>query len=997
MKLLSFILLWFFLSSNGQSYTTQWYNMDNGLPQNSIKDIVKDQYGFIWLSMEGRILRYDGSNFVQYKDFKLKNLSFGDFYGNIKKDSIAVFNTSETKVLLISRRKPEVIPADNEFAPGSAKEKRYKRIIKNNITTRYVSHYIDSYFVRLDTGSYYFEDNSIVYVDRKSKKTTKLATDFPWSRLNKLFVHGEYIFIGDPANKRMLQLYKGKFSVVEVPLMYNDPETKIYWQQITGQVFLINHGKIYRSHFSEGNLQLTYLLEYKEIDKEISGAMFYDEASNKLYIGSSINGLKILSLSDFSVSRKNLPYQDEVCYAATPYGSNSILTQEGIRYYHNQSKRIYKAPQSYDKRYIVQDDSGNLIYRENNSIHIRYKNTGFTKYDSITFKRKEIDGLYKSGGLYMASALSGKQAYLYIFNHDRFEEIQKVIPCKDNIDAVLRYNEDLLYLGSSNGIYVFSFTQNRMIKQIGKNLPVKQIIRTKDGNIWFTTYNRGIYLLKDQKAVKVPTDKNDFLANAHYILEDSNSNLWISSDNGLFMINKNMLLQYMKCPKGAITYYRYSKKNGFLNNEFNGSANPCAHVLEDGQFVFPSMAGFVFFYPEKVRTYYPGTHDVYLERAKIKGKMVELKDHLFLECGYKDAELYIDIPYYADWENIYIQAKLLDGKYSQWVDIKSDKIFRLANVEPGKYTLLVRFLSSENGKFVYKSLPVEVEAYFYQTLIFKILIVGVIILILIIIIQARTNFLRVKNKVLKNTLIHKDKELQETNTKLKNESDYQKKLVESISHDITTPVKFIALLSQELAQSGDIRTQKKYFDSIYKTSEQLYKFTLSLKEYTELYKQESSTEEEYLIYDLIETKKLLFEEIAAQKNTFIYNFCDHHLKTKVNKNILLVVFHNIIDNAVKNTSDGDIIITSACTGTYLEICITDTGNGMSDEQREYYSGLFRKREHGHLILKNYGLGLHMVVQLVMKINSKMTFHKNTPKGTIIKILIKYDKKNINCR
>ncbi len=85
MKLLSFIVLLFFICSNGQSYTRQWYTMDNGLPQNSIKDIVKDKHGFIWLSMEGRVLRYDGSNFVQYKDFKLNNLSFGDFYGNIKK------------------------------------------------------------------------------------------------------------------------------------------------------------------------------------------------------------------------------------------------------------------------------------------------------------------------------------------------------------------------------------------------------------------------------------------------------------------------------------------------------------------------------------------------------------------------------------------------------------------------------------------------------------------------------------------------------------------------------------------------------------------------------------------------------------------------------------------------------------------------------------------------------------------------------------------------
>ncbi len=101
--------------------------------------------------------------------------------------------------------------------------------------------------------------------------------------------------------------------------------------------------------------------------------MFYDDASRKLYIGSSINGLTILSLSDFSVSRKSLPYQDEVCYAAIPYGENSVLTQEGVRYYKNKSERLYKAPQSYDKRYIFQDDSGNLVYRENNSIHIRYK------------------------------------------------------------------------------------------------------------------------------------------------------------------------------------------------------------------------------------------------------------------------------------------------------------------------------------------------------------------------------------------------------------------------------------------------------------------------------------------------------------------------------------------------------------------------------------------------------------------------------------------------
>ncbi|BAP33334.1 uncharacterized protein CHSO_4297 [Chryseobacterium sp. StRB126] len=961
--------------------------MDNGLPQNSIKDIVKDKYGFIWLSMEGQILRYDGSNFVLYKDFKLNNLSFGDYYGNIKNDSIVVFNNSEKNILLISQREPKVIPYKKESYPDVPNDNRiYKRLVKNNVTARYVS-FIDSYFVQLRTGTYYFENNSIIYIDRKSKKRTKFNFDFPRNRLKRLFIHGENVFISDSGNKKLLQLYQGKYSYTDAPSVYTDPETRIYWQQITGQVFMINHGKIYRSQFSEGRLSLSYLLEYKNIDKEISGAMFYDDTFRKLYIGSSINGLKILSLSDFSVSKKNLPYQDEVCYAALPYGGNSVLTQEGIRYYNNKSERLYKAPQSYDKRYIFQDDSENLVYRENNSIHIRYKNTGFTKYDSISFDRKEIDGLYKNGGMYMISVSDRTRFYLYILDCDNFKKTKRIIPCEDNIDTILRYNEDLLYLGGSNGIGIFSLSKNKIIERIGQNIPVKQVIKTRDGNIWITTYNQGIYLLKDHRVIKIPADKNDFLANAHHILEDKNSNLWISSNNGLFKINKIKLLESLKTPQEPVTYYRYTKESGFSNNEFNGSADPDANILGNGQFVFPSMEGFVFFTPQNVKTYFPAARDLYLEKAKVDGKMIRLKDHLLLECGYKNAEIYLDIPYYANLENIYLQAKLIGEENSQWINIKNDRTFRLSNIEPGKYQLLVRFLSSETGKFVYKSFPIEVEAYFYQTLSFKILMVGLIILILMIGIQIRTNFLRLKNKVLKNTLVHRDKELQETNDKLKNEFDYQKKLIESISHDITTPVKFIALLSQELTQSEDTRTQKKYFDSIYKTSEQLYKFTLSLKEYTELYKQENTTVAEYQIYDLIETKKLLFEEIAAQKNTYIYNFCDHHLTVKINKNILLAVFHNVIDNAVKNTSDGEIIITSTSSEQHIEISITDTGSGMSAEQRTYYSELFRKKGNEHLIFKNYGLGLHMVIQLMMKINGEMTFYENTPKGTIIKIHI----------
>jgi len=197
MKLLYFISFLFVLNVNGQNYTTQWYNTDNGLPQNSIKDIVKDRYGFIWLSMEGRVVRYDGSNFVQYRNFTFKNLSFGDFFGSIKKDSITVFNASEKDLLLISQRKPGAVSSDQSVEPvGTINQKVYKQLVKNNVTVRFIS-YIDSYFVKLSTGSYYFENNGITYVDNKSKKSTTVDLKFSRSKLRKLFIHGDYVFVAD--------------------------------------------------------------------------------------------------------------------------------------------------------------------------------------------------------------------------------------------------------------------------------------------------------------------------------------------------------------------------------------------------------------------------------------------------------------------------------------------------------------------------------------------------------------------------------------------------------------------------------------------------------------------------------------------------------------------------------------------------------------------------------------------------------------------------------
>jgi signal transduction histidine kinase len=985
MKLFCWIAFFSFTLFSGQNYTTKWYGMDNGLPQNSVKDIIKDKYGFIWLSTEGGIVRWDGDNFTLYNNFKLKNLSFAFFCGNSKNDSIFIYNDFFRERLIITQRNVKQIAVDPAERPSFFRDNvSYYQYVKTTLVSKADPYF--KYYIKFPKCLYYFNKENVRYEDEISGQSTEINLKFPNIRFNKFFAHKDRIFIADPGEKKILQLHKGKLSSITGPAIYTDPHSKIYWQQSTDQVLIINNGNVFLSTFDGRELKAKFILQYKDIDKETSHSMFYDEKENKLYIGSLINGLKILSLSNFYISKKNVPYENEVYYAALPFGKSSVLTQQGFVFSKDKAVKEFSTRLYTEERYLIYDNNGNLICRDNNSIQKRYKASHFTKYDSVTFHRKYIEGIFKSGGLYMAAVSKDELKTLYIYENDQFKNIVHTFNFNNDIKSVLRYNDDLLYVGGSGGLYVLSLSKNKVVKNIAKDLPIKEIIRTKDGNVWLTTYGRGFYFLKKDEVVKLPADKNNYIETAHTLQEDHRSNFWISTNNGLFKVSKHSLLQYVQDKKTIVPYYRYTKTDGFSNNEFNGNANPASNVLADGQFVFPSMEGFVFFKPEEIKTYFPKPDDIFIERMRINdGIITYFNGKLNLKKDYNKAEIFIDMPYYANIENIYLQAKL-EGS-GNWINIKNDRKFLINNVKPGEYNLMVRFLTRKNGSFVYKTIPVEIEAYFYQTTAFRILVLLLLIMIVLLIVWIRTN-------ILQKNLNIKDKELQETATtlqltkeKLKDEAQYQKELVSSITHDITTPVRFITMLSKKLMEAKDAETQKMYFDSIYNSAEKLHKFTFGLKKYTELFKQQNVPDEDYYLNDIIEEKRMLFDEIALQNNTSIINECDPDVKVRINPNILLAIFHNLIDNAVKNTSDGEIIISAVSKNSMVEVQVADTGTGMSKEKMEYYNNAFKSTDTEKLSFKSNGLGLHMVNQLVRKIDSEIFFKQNL-KGTTVVLNIK---------
>ncbi len=294
-----------YINFYGQRYTSTWYNIDNGLPQSSAKAIAKDKYGFIWISTENGIVRYDGSSFITFNNFRVNNLHFGEFIGDPLQDSITVLNNFQQNKIIIKNRFPRLTRLySNDKAVFSEENSSLHRVTNNIINS---SFYNDvHYYIRLKNSTYLFkEKDTITYRDEKGKET-KITLPFSNRDLNNIFVFNEVLFINDMKARKTYSIDKGKVSVSAKPTLFNDPETKIYWQQVTKQIFIINRNNIYIVKCNGVDLALKFLVKYDEIGSHSYCSMYYGKDFNRLYLGTLNNGLNVLKLSDFHVAKRKL-------------------------------------------------------------------------------------------------------------------------------------------------------------------------------------------------------------------------------------------------------------------------------------------------------------------------------------------------------------------------------------------------------------------------------------------------------------------------------------------------------------------------------------------------------------------------------------------------------------------------------------------------------------------------------------------------------------------
>jgi K+-sensing histidine kinase KdpD len=246
-----------------------------------------------------------------------------------------------------------------------------------------------------------------------------------------------------------------------------------------------------------------------------------------------------------------------------------------------------------------------------------------------------------------------------------------------------------------------------------------------------------------------------------------------------------------------------------------------------------------------------------------------------------------------------------------------------------------------------------------------------------------------KLKIQKEKLHTFIRDLEKTKENLSIEIIQHKKIIGTISHDIRSPLKYIQLIAEYLSntteKNGDL-VSNKHASSIQKSAAQLYDFTKTLIHYSQIYIEDKNYQQKpYLVFDLIESKKSLFEEIALNNHTKIINVTNQNLNSDLNINIISIVIHNLLDNAVKNTHNGSIEVGAKFKNEKLTYWVKDSGSGMNEDIINYYMNLFNKKNSEKLILSTSGMGLHLVLELLILLKGKISFSSTDNIGTVVTI------------
>ncbi|WP_159469851.1 two-component regulator propeller domain-containing protein [Dyadobacter sp. 3J3] len=980
------------------------YTDENGLPQNSIKAIVKDRWNFLWIGTEDGLVRFDGQKFYTYNKSVIPILSnrisgfipFIKTYNTQNKEFAAIGERGEM-IKIVAGGHVVIDSSTFKFnTPNMPFVKNFKG--KTDIIQSFPYRFPlpadrNPFLIPAGNNTYYVWSLDRVEFFIKSKKQSSVAGNFkevflidshPYATLQ----NGRFVNLEAGISPENINL-EGDIAH-DVSFSKKRSNYKLFWNNISQRTYVYFNKKFYSLTRLKNStvLQTRLLLKDFDFDEFNITTVYCDKEPGYLFLGSHTNGLFVLRHKNFETKEIEFQGGDNVFYAQKPVSFDGILSSQGFLF-----EKIPKGRDIFNLPAFAKDNSRYYMAMNRDSSFWIGNSDLVAKMDNVGKKRLLIHKLpEKFKALYVDGRdtlwIGGLRDVLFSLNTLNQKSVPKVLfrgPFGE-ITCMLRLPGTYLLLGTTKGLFKFNIRSKHLesIKGI-EQANIRSLYYSK-GETWITTYGDGLFYLKNTKITKLPLDKNLFLATSHCIVEDKNGFFWITTNKGLFQVSKMDLLNFLNKKQQFVYYLYYDKRHGFATNEFNGGCQPCGLTLGDGTVSFPSMDGFVWFNPKKIKPELPD-EKIYIDRIELEGNIILEKAEIEIPDDFRQLKIAVVTPYYNNRNNLRIDYSFQKaGEKSVWLPISNDFDIQIPNTSSAHHDLLIRkYNGFEKNNFSFKTIKIYIRPAWYETQTFLFLATLILIVLFWVILRLRTTYLL--NKERKKNLYK--------------QYHISRQIVAAINHDIQTPLHYISNSFTEIQNRLKKNNSSDFF--ITKMSEETINTINYARSHTSnllnyIKSQNSGSRDslkidEVSVYEIVEHSSQILSGTANYREIQIINRVPEDFKVKTDVQLLSVIIQNILDNAVK-LSMSTITISSISGSEFQEIVIVDTAGGIPDEILKWLNHTYKSYDNW---LRDYdypnhkGLGLVIVKDLTILLGIKLSAEK-TESGSLIRLTFSNEKR-----
>lgn len=349
----------------------------------------------------------------------------------------------------------------------------------------------------------------------------------------------------------------------------------------------------------------------------------------------------------------------------------------------------------------------------------RFRQGCFTLYDT---RRGLPDPfpftLYGSetGGLWLGTE-SGE---LLHYEDDRF---QPVLSLGERINALLRDRRGSLWIGTyKRGVHRWRNGVDTVIGREMYDAPRKIMSLFEDchGVLWIGTEGEGLYAWRDERLRRF-TRRDGLPDNTCYgMLEDDKGHLWVSSNQGVFRLNRRNVRAVLDGGESRFTPLVLSYKDGVLSRECSGGYCPSCWRSRDGHLWFLTIRGICRIDPERI-AFDRQPPPVLVDGVDGDGRSYVPRDSVIIAPGNGDVLVSFTSPTFIDPEAVRFHY-YLHGHTRHWVEAGTARQAAFFNLCPGRYRFEVR-ASFGDDHFLYSSAAVtlHIRAKWYRCTWFLVL------------------------------------------------------------------------------------------------------------------------------------------------------------------------------------------------------------------------------------------------------------------------------------